>query len=584
MSEETRILPVRTLSHLVELMPGAVLAVGADGLVAAANTAAGELFRTGSLVGRALEQLTWQDTADATWRGRRDDGSELAVDVTTGSLATDDGDVTIVCIRDASERTASERELERAREHLLRAQQVADVGSWRWVVESGVVTWSAQMHLIHGTVERPQTQEEVARYLHDDDRARMTAAVTSCVLRGAPFDEEYRIVRSDGSIRWLHGRGAATRDASGRVVEVVGTAHDVTERREAGEALRRSEERYRLLAENVSDVIYLMSGTGGFDYISPSVLAMTGYSADDYMDDPAFAMNTVHPDDRPGLQERLVSGNWDEPYTCRVLRRDGSVIWTEQRSRLIRDADGTVVGLMGVARDVTDRVAAEEELRRANETKDLFLEAVAHELRGPVTVILGLARLVESGAAPERDQSFTSRIVANARRLERLLGDLLDLDQLRRGAVISELKETNLRQLAHGSVEAAEARDHPVRVEAPDSSVEIDASKVERILVNLIGNAIAHTPPGTSVSVVMSRRHDGLEIAVSDDGPGVPDEFKDDIFAPFNRGPRFGPGTGLGLSIVRGFAELLGGRVWVEDHSGGGARFVVALPLPAPAR
>jgi len=227
-----------------------------------------------------------------------------------------------------------------------------------------------------------------------------------------------------------------------------------------------------------------------------------------------------------------------------------------------------------------------ERLRSSDRMRDTFLQAVSHDLRSPLTAILGSATtLDQQGAAlsdAERDD-LIRRIAASARRLDRLLSDLLDIDRLQRGIITPDRRPTDVGELIERTVEDAGLREHrtiEVRVAGAPLVADVDAAKVERIVENLVANAEKHTPPGGPILVEAAHERDGLELRVSDEGPGVPDDLKETVFQPFRRGPgtEYVPGVGLGLSLVSRFAELHGGRAWVEDRPGGGAAFFVFLP------
>ncbi|HXJ63725.1 MAG TPA: ATP-binding protein [Actinomycetota bacterium] len=227
-----------------------------------------------------------------------------------------------------------------------------------------------------------------------------------------------------------------------------------------------------------------------------------------------------------------------------------------------------------------------ERLRSTDRMKDTFLQAVSHDLRSPLTAILGAASTLEQqGRALTDDEreDLLRRIGTSARRLDRLLSDLLDIDRLQRGIISPDRRPTDVGDLIERTIADAGLREQrPVEVRVAGSPLvaEIDPAKVERIVENLVANADKHTPARGLVLVEASAERDGLELRVSDEGPGVPDDLKETVFQPFRRGPdtEFVPGVGLGLSLVARFAELHGGRAWVEDRPGGGATFVVFLP------
>jgi signal transduction histidine kinase len=217
--------------------------------------------------------------------------------------------------------------------------------------------------------------------------------------------------------------------------------------------------------------------------------------------------------------------------------------------------------------------------------KTTFLQAVSHDLRTPLTTILGIALTLEHRAAglPAQDLAdLLHRLSGNARKLDRLLGDLLDLDRLARGTLTPRRQPIDLGALVRRVVEDTDLKDeHPVVVEAPPLRLTADAPKLERIIENLLVNAAKHTAPGTTIWVRLQARDDGVLLLVEDEGPGVPAQLREQIFQPFQRGrdvADHAPGSGIGLALVARFASLHGGHAWVEDRPGGGASFRVFLP------
>jgi signal transduction histidine kinase len=218
--------------------------------------------------------------------------------------------------------------------------------------------------------------------------------------------------------------------------------------------------------------------------------------------------------------------------------------------------------------------------------KNTFLEAVSHDLRTPLTSILGSALTLEQTRfeLPKAESlDLVRRVASNARTLERLLSDLLDLDRLQRGIVSPQRRPTDLAALVARTVDELEdPAGHEIDVDVEAVTVSVDAAKVERIIENLLSNAVRHTPPGTRIWLRASSLDGGLMLVVEDEGPGVPDDLREAVFEPFRQAPgsssEHSPGVGVGLSLVRRFAELHGGRAWLEARDGGGASFKVFLP------
>jgi PAS domain S-box-containing protein len=230
--------------------------------------------------------------------------------------------------------------------------------------------------------------------------------------------------------------------------------------------------------------------------------------------------------------------------------------------------------------------AAAEHLRTLDELKSGFLQAVSHDLRTPLASVLGISLTLQRARAliSQADtDDLLGRLAANARRLDRILTGLLDLDKLDRGIVELRRELVDLASLVAAVVsEASEELDaHPVSLELLPIQVVADAAKLERVVANLLANAARHTDPGTPIWVRVEPLDRGALLCVDDAGPGIPAEQRESIFRPFQRGPAgatYAPGSGVGLALVAQIASLHNGQAWVEDRAGGGASFRVLLP------
>jgi signal transduction histidine kinase len=293
------------------------------------------------------------------------------------------------------------------------------------------------------------------------------------------------------------------------------------------------------------------------------------------------------------IRERRPS--WTGEYLIR--HGDGREVWVHDETTFVTDEHGEPLFLQGVMYDVTERKLAEralreserrereaaERLRAVDEMKNTFLAAVSHELRSPLTSILGLSLTLEQQRLPVPDQEeLLGRLAVNARKLDRLLKDLLDIDRLSRGILTPKVRASDLASIVGRTVESLDVLDQrSILVQTETVVVPVDAPKIERIVENLVMNAVRHTEPDVRIWVRLWSQDGGAVIAVEDDGPGVPVDLRHEIFEPFRQGPTssaHSPGTGIGLSLVAMFADLHGGRAWIEDREGGGASFRVFLP------
>ncbi len=393
---------------------------------------------------------------------------------------------------------------------------------------------------------------------------------------------------------------------------VANTLGAAIEREQGARRLGEAEERYRAIVEHVPAAIYLDRADRSMRtiYVSPQVEEITGYTPQEWIDDPDLWLTIMSPEDRPEAERTYVESvtskqPWKAEY--RVNTRDGRTIWLHDETTFVTDADGAPLFLQGVLMDITERKLAEqalreserrerdaaERLRALDEMKNTFLAAVSHELRSPLTSILGLSITLER--SPEMDTNdrvdLLERLAFNARKLDRLLKDLLDIDRLNRGIVEPQYRAVDVAALTRRSVESLDTvAGRTIEFETPPLVLTIDPPKLERIVENLVANAVRHTPSTSRIWVRLEPVEEGAILSVEDDGPGVPPELRDAVFEPFRQGPTatpHSPGTGIGLSLVARFAELHGGRAWVDERPGGGAAFRVFLPAPrgaGPAR
>jgi len=294
-------------------------------------------------------------------------------------------------------------------------------------------------------------------------------------------------------------------------------------------------------------------------------------------------LEQVHPDDREVVRETVARSLGDsKPFSFehRVVRGDGAVRWVHARGRVIVDAAGVPVRMVGTSQDITDAKGLEQ-------LRENILSTVSHELRTPLTSILGFAlTLKERGAEMVEDTraEIVRHLVEQAEKLNRLLSDLLDLDRLRHGSPGPQFRATDVVALVQHVVDGYARDGRMVEIDAEPVVAEVDAARLERIVENLFANAIKHTPPGTDVRVRVAAGEDTFLLTVDDRGDGVPVHEREMVFELFNRGdaPESVPGAGIGLALVAQFAAVHHGRAWVEDNPGGGASFRVELPVRQP--
>ncbi|HYC96518.1 PAS domain-containing protein [Brevundimonas sp.] len=488
-------------------------------------------------------------------------------------------------------------------ETLKMAETVAGVGHWRWVVESDVVTWSDVVYAIHGedpTFE-PTVESVVAAY-HPDDRGVLQAMIEHALATGEGYECQLRIRRPDGAERIAHAKALCEIGPKGRVQALFGVIQDVTEEVRSHEAIATSEARYRLLADRATDIIITYGVDGVVTYVSPSIETVTGHAPATVVG--KMVTDLIHPDDVPILEDsfRAYANSGPEPsnlsVTYRGYNRDGEIRWFEARTTVVRNAEGQVVELQDLMRDVTDTKRLEQDLIEARDraeagarVKSEFLANMSHELRTPLTSVIGFSGLLQqSEALPSDERRYVDHIATASVALLGVINDILDYSKLEADAVSLESRAFDPAAMARAAAAMVEgqceARGLSLTVVVDPSAPPAltgDEGRLRQVTLNFLSNAAKFTAKG-GVRLEMGWSDGRLRLAVSDTGIGVSAEKIDTLFERFSQADtsttRLYGGTGLGLSISRRLIEMMGGEIGAESRPGEGSTFWFEVPLP----
>jgi PAS domain S-box-containing protein len=511
-------------------------------------------------------------------------------------------------IRDITDRIAAAQALadSEARYRLL-AENSTDI-IFCYGADAVATFASPTIETLLGFASHEVIGRETTDFIHPDDVKRLRKLFADYLEAGpgaAPIRFEYRSLRSDGSYVWLEAHPKAIyHPETGDFIEFQDTIRDISDRVAAAQALAESESRYRLLAENSTDVIGCYGADAVFTFMSPAIEAVLGYAPQDLVGQRTTKF--MHPDDVTRVvklfEAYLASGPGADPiqFEYRAIRRDGSAVWLEAHPKAIYDpATGAFVEFQDAVRDITARKALETDLREAMDqaeaatvAKSEFLSNMSHELRTPLTSIIGFAALLQdTPGLPGDAPRYVQRVATASGNLLSLVNDILDFSKLEAGQVSLEPAPVCPRDLVQELLELfeiqASAKGVKLNLVASENlppGVSVDPTRVRQVMSNLIGNALKFTDRG-SVTVGLTYSGSQLAVTVTDTGVGVPADRLDRLFKRFSQvdasTTRTHGGTGLGLAICQGLVEAMGGEIGVTSTVGEGSVFRFRIPAPS---
>jgi PAS domain S-box-containing protein len=404
---------------------------------------------------------------------------------------------------------------------------------------------------------------------------------------------EIPILRKDGSIRIALWNSANIYGEKGVLRATIAQGQDITERRLAEESLRESEARYRELVESANSIILRADRNGNITFINGFGQRFFGYDEGEMIG--KNALGTIIPEsdsagrDLEAMLDDLL--RHPEEYRTNVhenMRKSGELVWVSWTNKAIYDDRGKMVGLLSIGNDITKLKQTERELQDSKAQAELYLDLMGHDINNMHQIALGYLELAREMIQADESQveyldkpievlQRSARLISNVRKMQKLLEGYYRTRTMDVCDVLADV-HNEYGEIPHKPVTLDYNGNKGCHVRANDLLFDVFA--------NLVINAIKHTGDRANISVKLERiKKNGkgfCQVSVDDDGPGIPDDFKNVVFNRMLKGTAKAKGMGLGLYLVKSLVDSYGGRVWVEDRIKGdhakGARFVVMLP------
>jgi PAS domain S-box-containing protein len=528
----------------------------------------------------------------------------IAVATLVATFAGRQGELASSLSAEISRRKRTEEDLRRSEAYLAQAQKLTQTGSWVWDARTRMVLHcSEEMFRIFGVDPREIPSRKTFRQrVHPEDRDRVDQRFERSIRQKVDSFDEYRVLLPDGKVRHVNSSGHPVLDEHGELIEFVGTTVDVTERKKADEALRRSEA-YLAEAQRLAHTGSWAKNphTNELLYGSDELLRIFGLDPEQGMPPAETFTARIHPEDlgrAEGLAQEALRRKTDYINNYRIVLPDGTVRHIEATGHPLFDAHGEVVEYVGTAVDVTERKRAEEERERLRQleadlahlnrvtTMGELTASLAHEISQPIAAAItnanscvrwlsreppDLQEAREAAARISRDGTRATEIIRRLRAFykkgESLQRELMDVNEVA-GEILMLLRSEAFRHSIAMRTDFVPAL----------PKVMADRVQLQQVFMNLILNGIEAMRETAGELTIRSQLGDDgqLLISVRDTGVGLPGGNADQMFdAFFTTKPQ---GTGMGLAITRSIIESHGGRLWAAPNSGPGATFYFTLP------
>lgn len=406
------------------------------------------------------------------------------------------------------------------------------------------------------------------------------------IANGAEYEMEFPLKRADGVCRWHYSRVVPLRDSSGELIMWIGTSTDIHDQKEQVQALKASEDHFRILADETPFMVWKSDASGNCTYVNKKWIEFTGLSFEE-----SLGLGYVNPI-KPDNDVESWKKDWFDTISARLPYQskfqlktaDGSYRWVITKAQPYF-ADSVFSGYIGSIVDITDQENATQALKDLSEKKDEFLSIASHELKTPVTSIKAFIQLIEKSIDREHHAAaFAKKASTHLIRLERLISDLLDVSKINSGKILFNKSQFSFHEMLEESIKSIQhtARHRIILIRSASIKVTGDRFRIEQVVYNLLINAVKYSPDADEIIVESYTNDNEIIVSVKDFGIGIAKENLSMIFDRYYRVDssymRY-QGLGLGLFISADIIQRHHGRFWIESEPDKGSTFYFSLPL-----
>jgi two-component system CheB/CheR fusion protein len=481
----------------------------------------------------------------------------------------------------------NEIKLREAQQQLRLALEGGSVGTWSWDLKNGTLNGSREQAILFGLPEGKffATYADWEKAIFPDDLAHINAQAQESIARKKPLDIEFRIVHTTGRVRWIMSKANTYYDAAGEPERMMGVNIDITDRKQALEALAESERRFHTLSDQAPVMIWMADDKQNCNFVNKTWLQFTGKTIEHETGIGWY--DGIHPDDKEPFLELYTKSYRDKKEfkaDYRLRRHDGEFRWILAHGVPRYTNSDSFIGYIGTSIDITDRIELEKQ-------KDDFMGIASHELKTPVTSIKAYTQILHERFKKLNDQSsagMLGRLDSQIDKLTGLINTLLDVARVQSGQLELNPEPVEVISFVNEVVDEMQrtTEKHKIDIERnvhDGTEVLADRARVAQVLSNLISNALKYSPDNERIIVKLHAENERMIFSVRDFGLGIGKEHQDKIFERFYRvsdpaGNKIS-GLGLGLYISSQIVRQHNGKIWLKSEREKGSEFFFSLPL-----